>query len=117
MGLAKADDLAARLMRTIVAAALADGHVTPDERTFIDNAMVRINPGAEAHRGAGPQAGGGGPDLCGIGGADRAGRAMRPGASCHAGGAVGHRPGLVAHLEGTVAALAEAELSFGGTCA
>ncbi len=133
VGLEEAEDLAARLMRAIVAAALADGHVTPDERALIDEAMTRFDLGAEARvlimaeldapKDAGRIAalsrkpeeaaliyavsalliGKGGP-------VDRAWLAELA-------GRLGIDPCLVGHLEATVAAIAMAELSFGGSCA
>jgi uncharacterized membrane protein YebE (DUF533 family) len=46
--LAEADDLAARLLRAMVAASKADGHVTPDERARIDQALQKLDLGVEA---------------------------------------------------------------------
>jgi uncharacterized membrane protein YebE (DUF533 family) len=46
--LAEADDLAARLLRAMVAAAKADGHVTPDERARINDALLKLDLGAKA---------------------------------------------------------------------
>lgn len=43
-----AEDLAGRLLRAMVAAAKADGHVTPDERARIDEALTKLDLGAEA---------------------------------------------------------------------
>lgn len=43
-----ANDLSERLLRAMVAAAKADGHVTPDERARIDGALVQLGLGAEA---------------------------------------------------------------------
>ena len=45
---AGADDLAQRLVQAMVAAAKADGHVTPDERARIDDAMGRMGLDAGA---------------------------------------------------------------------
>jgi uncharacterized membrane protein YebE (DUF533 family) len=43
-----ADDLAARLLQAMVAAAKADGHVTPEERARIDAQLASLGLGAEA---------------------------------------------------------------------
>ncbi len=43
-----ADDLARRLLQAMVAAAKADGHVTPDERARIGEALSRMGLEAEA---------------------------------------------------------------------
>lgn len=45
---AAANDLAERVLRAMVAAAKADGHVTPDERARIDAALPQMGLGAEA---------------------------------------------------------------------
>jgi len=44
---AAADDLAGRLVQAMVAAARADGHVTPDERGRIDEALGKLGLAAE----------------------------------------------------------------------
>ena len=44
-----ANDLSARLLQAMVAAAKADGHVTPDERSRIDVQLATLGLGAEAH--------------------------------------------------------------------
>ncbi len=46
--LAQADDLAERLLRAMVAAAKADGHVTDDERARIDEALTTLDLGVDA---------------------------------------------------------------------
>ena len=42
------DELATRLLQAMIAAAKADGHVTPDERARIDDQLARLDLGAEA---------------------------------------------------------------------
>lgn len=44
----QADDLSARLLQAMVAAAKADGHVTPEERIRIDTQLFHLGLGAEA---------------------------------------------------------------------
>lgn len=44
----QANDLSARLLQAMVAAAKADGHVTPDERARIDSQLATLGLGAEA---------------------------------------------------------------------
>ena len=44
------DDLATRLVQTMVAAAKADGHVTPDERQRIQTQLAELGLDAEAER-------------------------------------------------------------------
>ncbi len=46
--LAEADDLAARILRAMVAAAKADGHVSDDERARIDAELAKMELGADA---------------------------------------------------------------------
>lgn len=46
---ALANDLSARLLQAMVAAAKADGHVTPDERARIDSQLATLGLGAQAH--------------------------------------------------------------------
>lgn len=45
---AQAEDLATRLVQTMVAAAKADGHVTPDERAKIESQLAQLGLDAEA---------------------------------------------------------------------
>ena len=45
---AAADDLATRILQAMIAAAKADGHVTPDERARIDAQLPNLGLGAEA---------------------------------------------------------------------
>ena len=45
---AAADDLATRLLQAMIAAAKADGHVTPEERAAIDGQLGTLGLGAEA---------------------------------------------------------------------
>lgn len=47
---AAADDLATRLVQVMVAAAKADGHVTPDERQRIEAQLAQLGLDAEAER-------------------------------------------------------------------
>ena len=46
---ASADDLAARLLQAMVAAAKADGHVTTEERARIEAQLGSLGLGAQAH--------------------------------------------------------------------
>ncbi|MBN8630375.1 MAG: tellurite resistance TerB family protein [Rhodobacterales bacterium] len=45
---AAADDLATRLLQAMIAAAKADGHVTPDERAVIDGQLAGLGLGQDA---------------------------------------------------------------------
>lgn len=45
---AKADDLAMRILQAMIAAAKADGHVTPEERAAIDGQLGNLGLGDEA---------------------------------------------------------------------
>lgn len=47
---AAADDLSTRLLQAMVAAAKADGHVTPDERARIESTLPQLGLGPEAEQ-------------------------------------------------------------------